>query len=128
MANIGQLLIKLGKLPRVNGWMFDGENVPIKRVEFEEIIRAPGTPCYTASKTILEKWRSFSYYPGLVVTTVYPCLEGEDGEFTPIESKPANLYILNKAAARRLIEDTIPKTVRNNLAAKNYYLKTGEVR
>lgn len=128
MANIGQLLIKLGKFPRVDGWMFDGENVPIKREEFEEIMRAPGTPCYAASKTILDKWRALRYSPGLVVSTAYPLIKGEDGELTPDESKPANLYVLNKDAARRIIEDTIPKRIRNNYAAKNYYLKTGEVR
>lgn len=119
MANIGQILIKIGKLPQFEGWRMNGEDELLKKAEFIELMRSPGTPSYSASKTINEKWESLKYYPGLVTQTVPP---------NPTKDHPLIAYVLSKSVARRLIEDTIPKRIRNNYASKEYYLKTGEVR
>lgn len=119
MANIGQILIKIGKLPQFEEWRMSSSDELLKKAEFIELMRSPGTPSYSASKTINEKWESLTYYPGLVIQTVPP---------HPDKDNPLIAYVLNKSVARRLIEDTIPKRIRNNYASREYYLKTGEVR
>lgn len=118
MVNIGQILIKVGKLPQFDGWQMKEDCELLRKEEFIELMRAPGIPCFSASKTIKEKWDSLRYYPGLVQQTIPP---------KPDAANPLRAYVIDKMIARRLIEDTMPKRIRNNYIRREHYLKTGEV-
>ena len=126
MVNIGQVLIKIGKLEQFDGWQMKEERELLRRSEFIELMMSPGTPCYSSMKTINEKWRSLASYYGLVEQTFY-AFKTVDGKEVPDKDLPPRGYVLNKAAANRLIQDTIPKRIRSNYALTSHYLKTGEV-
>lgn len=135
MVNVGQILIKIGTLEEFKDWQFEGDRHPINRETFTQLMMSPGIPCYCARKTVNEKWASLRDYLGLADGVFYPDLLGNDGE--PVLDSEGNVvsdrnalplvYILNKQVARKLIEDTIPKRIRNNYLAREHYLKTGEV-
>ena len=135
MVNIGQILIKIGTLEDFKNWQFEGDLLSINRETFIKLMMSPGIPCYSARKTVNEKWASLRDYFGLADGVLYPNLLGKDGK--PVRDSEGNIvfdynalplaYVLNKKTAKRLIEDTIPKRIRNNYVAREHYLKTGEV-
>ena len=135
MVNVGQILIKIGTLPDVEGWQCIEDVVIIYRRDFVELMQAPGIPCYSAMKTINEKWRMLSTCYGLVEKVFPAFATGKDGKILYDkqginiidETRPPRAYLISKARARIIINDTIPKRIRNNYAATQRYLKTGEI-
>ena len=135
MVNVGQILIKVGTLPDVEGWQCKEDVIIIYRKDFIELMQAPGIPCYSAMKTINEKWRMLSTCYGLVEKVFPAFATGKDGKILYDkqginiidESRPPRAYLINKSRARIIINDTIPKRIRNNYAATQRYLKTGEI-
>lgn len=113
MASMGQILIKIGRRwEPADGWM-GAESVAIPYLEFRSIMRSPEYPSYSADKTIREKWGALRCYCGLVV------------QACP-EDYPVVIY-LSRDAAKRIIQDSIPRRIRSNFASREHYLKTGEV-
>lgn len=135
MVNIGQILIKIGTLPDFDGWQCKDDSVLLHRSDFVRLMQTPGIPCYSAMKTINEKWRMLSTCYGLVVQSFPAFVTGKDGEPISDEgglyqidaTRPPRAYLISKARARIIINDTIPKRIRNNYAATQRYLKTGEI-
>lgn len=114
MANIGQILIKIGRQwDDAAGWL-GAASVAIPFVNFCEIMRSPMYPSYAASKTIREKWTALRYYYGLV------------DQACPDVPSPTVVYI-NRDRAKAIIQESIPKRIKSNYAAREHYLKTGEV-
>ena len=113
VVSIGQILIKIGRLwEPADGWM-GADSVAIPYLEFRSILRSPEYPSYSADKTIREKWSALRCYCGLVDQA---CPAGN----------PVVIY-LNRDAAKRIIQDSIPRRIRSNYASREHYLKTGEV-
>lgn len=135
MVNIGQVLIKIGTLPEVDGWQCTDEEILLSREDFIQLMMAPGTPCYSSMKSINEKWAMLRSAYGLVVRAFPALVKGRDGralldkDGAPVTNPtaPPRAYLLSKERARMIITDTIPKRIRNNHLSREHYLKTGEV-
>lgn len=123
MVNLGQILIKIGTLPEVDGWQCADDRVMVYRDAFIELMMAPGIPCYSSMKSINEKWRMIGMTYGLVANS-FPAL---DSEGKPKPDAPARAYLMSKERARAIIRDTIPRRIRGNHLSTEHYLKTGEV-
>ena len=135
MVNVGQILIKIGTLPDVDGWQCHDERILLSRTDFVQLMMAPGIPCYSSMKSINEKWAMLRNQFKLVDNVFYPRVIDKDGkdvynkDGTPVfnTNLPPSAYTINKARARQIITDTIPKRIRNNPLYRDHYLKTGEV-
>lgn len=135
MVNIGQILIKIGTLPDVDGWQCRDEVIFLHREDFIKLMMAPGIPCYSSMKSINEKWAMLRDQFKLVERVYYPRVTDKDGnsvygkDGAPVfnTNLPPTAYTINKARARQIITDTIPKRIRNNQISRDHYLKTGEV-
>lgn len=135
MVNVGQILIKIGTLPAFDGWQCRDDIIPLARTDFIQLMMAPGTPCYSSMKSINEKWAMLRNQYKLVERALYPLVIDKDGntvynkDGVPVTNTnlPPSTYFLNKARARQIITDTIPKRIRNNMLSRDHYLKTGEV-
>lgn len=135
MVNVGQILIKIGTLPDVDGWQCRDDVVFLRREDFTKLMMAPGIPCYSSMKSINEKWVMLRDQFKLVERVYYPCVTDKDGnsvydkDGVPVfnTNLPPTAYTINKARARQIITDTIPKRIRNNQISRDHYLKTGEV-
>lgn len=135
MVNIGQILIKIGTLPDVDGWQFRDDEILLSRKDFVQLMMAPGIPCYSSMKSINEKWAMLRDQFQLVKRVYYPRVIDKDGntiydkDGAPVfnTNLPPSAYLLSKARARQIITDTIPKRIWNNQISRDHYLKTGEV-
>lgn len=135
MVNIGQILIKIGTLPDVDGWQCRDDFILLHREDFIKLMMAPGIPCYSSMKSINEKWAMLRSQFKLVDNVFYPRVTDKDGkdvydkDGAPVfnTNLPPSAYTLSKARARQIITDTIPKRIRNNQLSRDHYLKTGEV-
>ena len=135
MVNVGQILIKIGTLPDVDGWQCRDDVIFLRREDFTKLMMAPGIPCYSSMKSINEKWAMLRDQFQLVERVYYPRVIDKDGnavydkDGVPVfnTNLPPSAYVINKARARQIITDTIPKRIRNNQISRDHYLKTGEV-
>lgn len=135
MVNIGQILIKIGTLPDVDGWQCHDDLILLHRDDFVKLMMAPGIPCYSSMKSINEKWAMLRNQFKLVDNVFYPRVTDKDGkdvydkDGAPVfnTNLPPSAYTLSKARARQIITDTIPKRIRTNQISRDHYLKTGEV-
>lgn len=90
----------------------EGPRIILNKPTFIRIMKAPGYPCYSAKKTIMEKWNSMPDYWNLVSRHATP----EEGP---------EVYFLNVETIDELINQFMPEEAKNNYAAKQIYLKTG---
>lgn len=135
VVNLGQILIKIGTLPEVDGWQCRDDRILLNRTDFIQLMMAPGIPCYSSMKSINEKWAMLSnqfrlvdqVFPALLKDREGNPLCGKDGGPITDLNRPPRAYLINKERARQIINDTIPKRIRNNHLSREHYLKTGEV-
>lgn len=135
VVNLGQILIKIGTLPEVDGWQCRDDRILLNRTDFIQLMMAPGIPCYSSMKSINEKWAMLSnqfrlvdqVFPALLKDREGNPLCGKDGAPLTDLNRPPRAYLINKERARQIINDTIPKRIRNNHLSREHYLKTGEV-
>ncbi len=109
MVSIAQVLIKLGH--SFDEWT-GAERSPLYYADFEAIMRSPGIPSYSATKTIREKWKALAVYP--IHDTKYNMV------------KP-DVYMIDFAKVRQYIEETIPECIRYDVASRSIYLKSGRI-
>lgn len=135
VVNLGQILIKIGTLPEVDGWQCRDDRILLNRTDFIQLMMAPGIPCYSSMKSINEKWAMLcnqfrlvdQVFPALLKDREGNSLCGKDGGPITDPNRPPRAYLINKERARQIINDTIPKRIRNNHLSREHYLKTGEV-